>query len=120
MQRLINSCLRRYKTFMGVYPPHIPPQSSIHHSTTFVGLDKLTLGRYVYIGARCFINCKGGVAIKDGSAISSFVNVLSEDHVFHDAEQIPNGQTMRYAAVNIERAAWIGIGAIILPGVTCR
>lgn len=116
-QQLIDKLMRTLKTRLGVYPRNLTTGTWIHHSTTFVGLDQLELGRYVYVGARGFINCKGGVSIGDGTAISSFVQILSEDHQFRDSDQMPFNQQMRYAKVEIGKGAWIGIGAIILPGV---
>lgn len=117
MISLVNIIKRWQKRRIGMFPQHVPSTCQILPSVTFVGVERLCLGEYVYIGANSFINCNGGVLIDDGVMISSFVKILSEDHVYRGANQVPFGQDMRYQEVHLCRASWIGLGAIVLPGV---
>lgn len=106
------------KRRVDAFPVVMGVGTEIHHSTSFVAASNARIGEYVYIGAECFINCKGRVVIEDGVSISSFVAILSEDHVFQDAMFVPYGLEMKFREVVIKRGAWIGINTTVLPGVT--
>ena len=101
----------------GTFPKAVGNGSEVHHSCNFVAPENIEIGAYVYVGADCFINCAGRVIIKDGVSISSFVSILSEDHVFQDATAVPYGQQMKLKPVVLERGVWIGLNVTILPGV---
>ena len=91
--------------------------SVIHRSVNISGLSKLALGQYCYIGAKCFINCSGGVSIGAGTIISSRVVVLSDSHDFNDVSVLPYGRGYVKKEVNIGRGVWVGYGAMLLPGI---
>lgn len=118
IQKIIDALIRNLKITLGSYPRKLNEGCLIHHSTSFVGLDRLTLGKHVYIGARGYLNCNGSLSIGDGCTISSFVIILSEDHNFREGNQVPFNQEMLFSPVTLGKAVWIGIGATILPGVT--
>lgn len=115
--RILFSIKKRLKMLNSSYPKELPLNSYIHHSVSFVGMENLKLGKCIYIGSNSFINCNGMVAIEDGAMISSNVNILSEDHDFREGNQVPFKQQMIFSRIHIGRAAWVGLGAIILPGV---
>jgi acetyltransferase-like isoleucine patch superfamily enzyme len=79
----------------------------------------LSLGDAVTIGKSVMLICGGGVAIGDRVMIGHGAKIISGGH------QIPSGPEapMRWsgpelAPVSIAEDAWVGAGAIILPGVT--
>ncbi len=81
----------------------------IDESTSVFTLFHTNFGRHITLGKPIFINhtCSfldlGGITIEDGVMLGPMVNITSENHP---------------AAVLIKKNAWIGSGAIILPGVT--
>jgi acetyltransferase-like isoleucine patch superfamily enzyme len=86
--------------------------SSIHMNT-FVTGDHLSIGDNVVINRKCYIDGRFGVEINNNISISSEVCILSMDH---DPNH-PQFAT-RQSKVIIKDNVWVGIRAIILPGVT--
>lgn len=72
------------------------------------------VGREVFINFDCTFLDQGGITIEDGVFIGPGVKVVTEHH--------PEDPAVRHQLlvkpVVIGRNAWIGAGAIILPGVT--
>lgn len=81
----------------------------------YTAFGKLTrVGKEVFINFGCTFLDQGGITIEDGVFIAPGVKVITEYH--------PEEPSMRHQLsakpVVIQRNAWIGAGAIILPGVT--
>lgn len=72
------------------------------------------LGKDVFINRNCFFVDLGGIYIDDGALIAPNVNLISVNH-FEDPE---HRKDVMLKSVHIKEKAWIGAGAIILPGVT--
>jgi acetyltransferase-like isoleucine patch superfamily enzyme len=81
---------------------------------------RLTIGAHVSIGKSAMLGCIGGVTIGDRVMVAHGAQVLSAGHRIPGAgDPVP----MRFsgldvAPITIEDDAWIGAGAILLPGVT--
>jgi acetyltransferase-like isoleucine patch superfamily enzyme len=79
---------------------------------------KLVVGSDVSIGKSAMLGCIGGVTIGDQVMIAHGSQILSAGH------HMPGGGgSMRFtgldvAPITIADEAWIGAGAIVLPGVT--
>ena len=81
--------------------------------------EELCLGDDVQINAFTQVFAGGGVEVGDGALISSNCVITSVTHVKACGERHRAGAepgTLR--PVRIGRNAWIGAGAILLPGVT--
>ena len=76
----------------------------------------VVLGDQVIVNVGCYLSGEGGLVIEDEVLLGPYVQVLSAGHGLGPQEVniIRNPATM--APVVIERGAWIGAGAIILPG----
>jgi acetyltransferase-like isoleucine patch superfamily enzyme len=79
---------------------------------------KLVVGSDVSIGKSAMLGCIGGVTIGDQVMIAHGSKILSAGHHMPDG-----GGSMRFtgldvAPITIADEAWIGAGAIVLPGVT--
>ena len=72
------------------------------------------VGKEVFINFGCTFLDQGGIAIEDGVFIGPGAKILTEGH----PEQPEIRHTLQTKPVVIRRKAWIGAGAIILPGVT--
>ena len=78
----------------------------------------LTIGSDVSIGKSAMLQCIGGVTIGDQVMIAHGSQIISAGHRIPQA-----GESMRFsgldiAPITIHDGAWIGGGAIVLPGVT--
>jgi acetyltransferase-like isoleucine patch superfamily enzyme len=79
----------------------------------------LHIGDGAYIGRLVQINAWRSVHIESNVMIADRVFISDSDHNFSELE-VPiklQGDSFR-GAVRLERGCWIGIGAVILPGVT--
>jgi acetyltransferase-like isoleucine patch superfamily enzyme len=75
---------------------------------------QLRLGSRIDIGEFTHIRASGGVTIGNGVLIASHVVITSRAHPV----ELPRYGVTEDAPVVIEDDAWIGAGAIVLPGVT--
>lgn len=75
-------------------------------------LDKMTIGRGVYINNNLLAMARGGITIEDDVMIAGNVQLLSNNHDPYDR------QILTCRPIVIKKGAWIGAGASILPGVT--
>jgi len=94
--------------------------TTIDESTTLFTPLHINLGIFTRIGKNVFINADcsfldiGGITIEDDVLISPKVSLITESHPLDPAER----KSLLVKPVVIKRNAWIGAGAIILPGVT--
>lgn len=94
--------------------------SPIDPSTVVFAPFHTNFGRFIQIGKRVFINhaCSfldmGGIIIEDDVLIGPKVSLTTENHPIDPADR----KTLIPKPIRIKRNAWIGGGAIILPGVT--
>lgn len=74
----------------------------------------ISLGKNVFINHNCSFLDLGGIVVEDDVMIGPGVKISSENH----PTAVTNRKTMLPAKVVICNNAWIGAGAIILPGIT--
>ncbi|MES2371130.1 MAG: DapH/DapD/GlmU-related protein [Bacteroidota bacterium] len=74
----------------------------------------LTIGKNVFVNFNCIFLTLGGVVIEDNVLIGPGVQILSEGHPVAPHKR----QSLVPGTIQIKKNAWIGAGAIILPGVT--
>ena len=73
---------------------------------------QMKMGKGVFINHSLTCMAAGGITIEDGVMIGPNVRIVTDNHDFQ------NRTVLRCKPVHIGRNAWIGVGAIILPGVT--
>jgi acetyltransferase-like isoleucine patch superfamily enzyme len=89
-------------------------------STTVFPPFTTNFGRFTKIGKNVFINhgCSfldlGGITIEDQVLIGPQVKLVTENHPLNPKDR----RALIAKPILIKRNAWIGAGAIILPGVT--
>lgn len=92
----------------------------ISENTTVFVPFYTNFGRHIQLGKNVFINhgCSfldlGGITIEDDVLIGPKVNFITENHPTDPA----NRRSLDLQKIVIKKNAWIGAGAIILPGVT--
>ena len=94
--------------------------TQIDASTTVLVPFHINLGVFTRIGKNVFINADcsfldiGGITIEDDVLIGPKVSLITESHPLNPADR----KSLIVKPAVIKRNAWIGTGAIILPGVT--
>lgn len=89
-------------------------------STTIFTPFDTNFGKHIRIGKNVFINhgCSfldlGGITIEDDVLIGPKVNLITENHPVNPRDR----KSLVLGRITIQKNAWIGAGAIILPGVT--
>ena len=80
------------------------------------GFENLETGDEVFIGRRCFFDLADKIIIQSGAALSGNVQVYTHGDVGHRplAPYMPR----RQGPVLIGQGAWVGAGAILLPGTS--
>lgn len=73
---------------------------------------QMKVGKGVFVNHSLTCMAAGGITIDDGVMIGPNVRIVTDNHDF------ANRMVLRCKPVHIGRNAWIGVGAIILPGVT--
>jgi len=89
----------------------------ISATCSFTAAENIKLGKWVFMGPKCFIDAKGGVDFRDGVILSSRVVVLSSTHDYNSDISMPYGGSDIARPVVFNRGVWVGYGATILPGV---
>lgn len=74
----------------------------------------ITLGKNVFINHACTFLDLGGITIEDDVQIGPKVNIITENHPNDPVQR----KTLLLGAVRVQRNAWLGAAATILPGVT--
>lgn len=81
----------------------------------YTAFGKMTsIGKNVFINFGCTFLDQGGITLEDDVFIGPEAKVITENH----PEEPTLRHTLLVKPVHICRNAWIGAGAIILPGVT--
>lgn len=73
---------------------------------------QMKIGKGVFVNHSLTCMAAGGIIIDDGVMIGPNVRVVTDNHDFD------NRMVLRCKPVHICSNAWIGVGVIILPGVT--
>ena len=74
----------------------------------------IRIGRNVFINHGCSFLDLGGITIEDDVLIGPNVQLITENHPVKPSER----KALDLKSILIKKNAWIGAGAIILPGVT--
>lgn len=98
--------------------PHCKGPVRIPPCARFTFPEKITLGAWVRIGKRCYLNGEGGIQVGNGTIFAPEVVVLSSTHRHEQENLLPFDQYDEFRKVTIGRGAWIGYRAMIVPGVT--
>jgi acetyltransferase-like isoleucine patch superfamily enzyme len=86
---------------------------NLHHH----GLTKLHIGRSCYIADDVLLDVRGGIIMGDGVTVSNRCAIVTHINVGYPDHPLQKLYPMRESPVTIQKGAYIGTGAIILPGV---
>ena len=87
---------------------------ALHHTSTIHSPEKLTIGKGVFPGDSpgVYINANNGIHIGDFTNLGPNVGVVSSNHDF-----VNNDAIAPASPIHIGNFCWLGMGAIVLPGV---
>ena len=74
-------------------------------------LDRIKIGKRVFINANLLAMARGGITIEDDVQIAANVQIITNNHDPYER------MVLSCKPVLIRKGAWIGAGATILPGV---
>jgi len=80
--------------------------------------NKMVIGSGTWIGQFCFFHSAGGITIGQNVGIGPSVQILTSVHTEEGPRKPIIHSTLKFAPVVIEDDCDIGVGTIILPGVT--
>lgn len=80
--------------------------------------SKMMIGSGTWIGQYCFFHSAGGITIGQNVGIGPSVQILTSVHAEEGRSQPIMHSKLKFAPVTIEDDCDIGVGTIILPGVT--
>lgn len=81
----------------------------------YTAFGKLTkVGKGVFINFGCTFLDRGGITLEDDVFVGPNAQLITENH----PEQPSKRRNVYANPINIKEGAWIGAGAIVLPGVT--
>ncbi len=87
---------------------------AVHHTSTIYSPEKIVRGKNVYPGDSPgnYINAASGIYIGDYTNIGPNVGLVSANH-----DLIDNSKHIISPPIRIGRFCWLGMNAVILPGV---
>ena len=104
------------------HPENISIGNNVYvgHNTILKGYyrNKMVIGNNTWIGQGCFFHSSGGISIGEVVGIGPMVKIITSYHLGYEPNMPVMNQPLEFAEVIIEDGADIGIGAIVLPGVT--
>lgn len=92
----------------------IAPSASIHSGCWVTGF-RLSAGDHSVINRNCRLDARGGITIGSNVSISPECYLISASHDPHSSSF---AGTNKSTAINIHDYVWLGVRAIVLPGVT--
>lgn len=104
----------RYVILKYLYHVLLYKDTCLHIGVKIFGHGKnLTIGHNTVINPECRLDCRGGLYIGNNVSISREVFILTLTHDYNSFDF-----DLKEGPVHIGDNSWIGIRAIILPGVT--
>ena len=82
------------------------------------GFRKLVIGKRCFLGDEVMLDVRGGVTLEDDVTLSNRTTVVTHINVGFDDHPLQTAYPTKESNVTIRRGAYVGTGAIILPGVT--
>lgn len=82
------------------------------------GFSRLHIGNRCFLGDGVMLDVRGGVTLEDDVTISNRTNIVSHINVGFADHPLQETYPTRESPVLFKRGAYVGTGAIILPGIT--
>ncbi|WP_242703972.1 DapH/DapD/GlmU-related protein [Candidatus Enterococcus moelleringii] len=109
-----NTDQERRELLAQLFDQEIAPSTTIMPPFNVDFANQVTIGKDVYINKDVSFVALGTIHLEDGVLIAAKASIVSINHVEKPSER----QDLLPKVVHIKENAWIGAGAIVLPGVT--
>jgi len=104
------------------HPENIRIESDVYigHQTILKAYhkNKMQIGSGTWIGQKCFFHSAGGIEIGSNVGIGPGVMIITSTHGEEGRQKPILHSRIEFAPVVIEDDADIGVGSILLPGIT--
>jgi len=104
------------------HPDHISIGNNVYvgHNSILKGYYKneMSIGDHTWIGQCCFFHSAGGISIGKAVGIGPYVKIITSFHSDRDLEKPVLFHSLEFKPVVLGDGCDIGVGAIILPGVS--
>jgi acetyltransferase-like isoleucine patch superfamily enzyme len=96
----------------------------LHHtakiaSHVFIGGNNVSMGENVFVNIHGFLDGNAPIVIGDHVHVGPYVRLVTGSHTISKTVLRCYGTSVSTRLpIEVKRGAWIGLGAIILPGVT--
>lgn len=87
---------------------------NLHHH----GFHKIRIGKECFLGDDVSLDARGGIVLEDQVTVSSRVTFVTHINVGYPDHPLQKRYPTKETPVHVKRGAYIGTGAIILPGVS--
>ena len=104
--------------FLKVFSRKIGRQLFIARQVAVRHCYNLTIGSHVGINQGSILHCRGGVTIGNDVLMGQRVIINTGDHDYADSSILIREQPTTYKSIVIGNDVFLGMGAMILPGVT--
>lgn len=88
--------------------------SNLYH----YGFRRLSIGDRCFLGDEVMLDVRGGITLEDDVTLSNRITIVSHINVGYTDHPLQRVYPTREDRVVVKRGAYIGTGAILLPGVT--
>lgn len=82
------------------------------------GFKRLNIGSKCFLGDEVMLDVRGGITLGNEVTVSNRATIVSHINVGYEDHPLQASYPTKEAAVVLKRGAYVGTGAIILPGVT--
>ena len=93
------------------------PKVEIGRDFIFEKFNSIVFKGYCYIGPESYWAAIGGIEIGDNVIFGPRTTLWTYNHNYNSKESIPYGGDDIFGKIVIEDNVWVGLGAVILPGV---
>ncbi len=88
-------------------------------SYVFIGGTDVHIGEDVFINIHCFLDGNARITIGEGVHVGPYTKFLTGSHSINPGVLRRKGISANInLPIKVKRGAWIGLGTIVLPGVT--
>ena len=101
-----------FKVMKEVFGDNIGENSVVFAPIYGACYDRIKIGKNVFINSNCLFMARGGITIEDDVQIAANVQLLTNNHDPYER------QVLLCKPIIIQKGAWIGAGASIMPGIS--
>lgn len=80
--------------------------------------ERISFGGHVYIGPHSYWSAKGGITLGNNVIFGPKTSIWTYNHDYNSPLSIPYGGEDVLKPVVVGDHVWVGLGAVIMPGVT--